>query len=685
MGIGGTTNLVFVTSFYQPLTERPQYIEKYGIKGQQKTEVSTIGDSNQLKFAHRSIVQLQQNLESLRTPLTTNRIFKVRTATQAGQAVSTTNIGLTTTAATATTLQSTEEINTAATSFTPLGPNFTGFGVSTAQATLSGVYDGDNGTGDLTFRVIQGGTHGTDDMSIRVFNPDDTFYEDITISRFDLINTPYVLSNGLILTLGSGDLVELDDFQVSVDSSVPTSYSPSSPEWNGATSTAAATIGGVYDGSDGSGTYTFQVTQGGIHGQDNLSINVLKPDQTLLETISIASSDPIGNLHTLSNGLTFSLAAGDLLQDDEFTVEVFHNVGSAVDPDNPFNGTRNSNPNFQNGLSVAAGTFDVNGESIQVLASDTISQIISKINTSNAGVTASFNAGSEIIEFTQNTLGAAPTIILENDTSGFLAATKLSAATSVVGQDAIRDEDRALSTLAQFSSVQTGNILINSVSIAINVLSDTLNDILTRITNSAAEVNASLSGGQNVSIVANTANDSVGIDSNATNFFAAVNISDGTFQASAGGTRNIVQKGIPSIQRQQFGDSIKEVSKTLNLLFNDAKLTSKPGSLIQGLRKDLQNIITEELGQSGSQFSTDLGLNFDFKTTNGQSFKVIDIDGRQISKTLRNDVDSLSRAFLGSTGEGKQGLTTRLSSILNDYGSSLSALGTTGAFLNVTA
>ena len=42
--------------------------------------------------------------------------------------------------------------------------------------------------------------------------------------------------------------------------------------------------------------------------------------------------------------------AGDAIEDDEFTIQVFDSVGSAVDPDKPFDGIRNQNPNFENGL-----------------------------------------------------------------------------------------------------------------------------------------------------------------------------------------------------------------------------------------------------------------------------------------------------------------------------------------------
>ena len=97
-------------------------------------------------------------------------------------------------------------------------------------------------------------------------------------------------------------------------------------------------------------------------------------------------------------------------------------VGTAVAPDNPFNVTRNSDPNLEPGLSVTDGSFQINGTTIDVNASDSINGVLDRINQSAAGVTATFEAASETVLLTQNTAGATPDLLLENDTSGFLAA-----------------------------------------------------------------------------------------------------------------------------------------------------------------------------------------------------------------------------------------------------------------------
>ena len=65
--------------------------------------------------------------------------------------------------ATPTTLQSTEEVNASTTSYSTDPPEWTG--ASTAQPTISGEYDGSNGTDTLTFKVKKGGTAGGDLIS----------------------------------------------------------------------------------------------------------------------------------------------------------------------------------------------------------------------------------------------------------------------------------------------------------------------------------------------------------------------------------------------------------------------------------------------------------------------------------------------------------------------------------------
>src|SRR5207253_11079066 len=145
------------------------------------------------------------------------------------------------------------------------------------------------------------------------------------------------------------------------------------------------------------------------------------------------------------------------------------------------NANTNLRPRFENNAQVTAGSFTINGTSITVNANDTINAVIARINASAAGVTAWL--ANDKITLTSNSASES-NITLENDTSGFLSATKLAAATTVRGN--IRDDQQALSQTTQFSSVSTGAFTINGVSISVNKDTDTLTTVINRINSSAA-------------------------------------------------------------------------------------------------------------------------------------------------------------------------------------------------------
>ena len=178
------------------------------------------------------------------------------------------NLGLDMTE-TATTMESTEEINTTPTSISTYAPAGVG---STAQVTISGEYDGSNGAGTLRFTVNNGGAHGEDNLQIKVFDSADNELDQIDIKKKDAIDKEYTLSNGLTLSLGAGAILKDDEFTVAVDDSAPASFSPTQPDWTGAN--APITLGGAYDGSNGSDTLIFQVNSGGTHGVDDIQIKV---------------------------------------------------------------------------------------------------------------------------------------------------------------------------------------------------------------------------------------------------------------------------------------------------------------------------------------------------------------------------------------------------------------------------
>ncbi|MCH7908485.1 MAG: flagellar filament capping protein FliD [Candidatus Hydrogenedentes bacterium] len=90
--------------------------------------------------------------------------------------------------------------------------------------------------------------------------------------------------------------------------------------------------------------------------------------------------------------------------------------------------------NFATG-SVTAGSFQINGVSIAIdPTTDTVSDVIERINVSAAGVTASYDPSTDSIRVVSNTLGSR-TISFVSGTSNFLDITNLTSTTQAAGND----------------------------------------------------------------------------------------------------------------------------------------------------------------------------------------------------------------------------------------------------------
>jgi hypothetical protein len=483
-----------------------------------------------------------------------------------------------------------------------------------------------------------------------------------------------------------------------------TAYSTDPIEWTGA-STAQATISGEYDGSSGSDTLTFSVKKGGTHGGDLILIEVYDSSNNQIDSISFKKNEGIDTPQTLSNGLTVSFSDGDFVKNDSFTLEVYDNVDNAVNPDNPFSGTGATDPNLQSGLEITSGSFEINGTTIDVAADDTINSVLDKINQSDAGVTATFDAASETVLLTQNTPGSTPDIALANDTSGFVAAVKLDSAVAIPGEDGTVTEDPAtpLAEVESLSAVQSGSISVNGVSIDIDVNTDSLNDILDSITASAADVTASYDGNtKRVTLSSNDAESQLILDSGSTNFFPEVEITDATYEPvnesidvqtggvdtvkssdltleysetyttelanEAGTDEEIAETGVSSADAKMLGELVNIMADSMNALFDGSETTSSPGAGTEALQNDVRNAVASWFDSEGSQFNTDFGIGFDFEKTEGKVFKFSQAERSQFEAALTSpqSAASVQKALFGINSGG----------LFNQLHSALTAAGT---------
>ena len=474
---------------------------------------------------------------------------------------------------------------------------------------------------------------------------------------------------GLDLTHTAATLNSVEEINAS-----PMSFSPFGPEWTDG-STAEITLGGEYDGDQGSGTLTFEVRRAGTHGEDNLRIRVEDSNGSRIRNLNIRRNHAEDRQYNIGNGIFLQLGPGDLVNRDATTIQVSDSVGEVVDPDKPLGGTRNSNPNLQFGTApVVDGSFQLNGESINVATTDTINDVIGRINQSAAGVTATFNAANERIEFLQNTLGSAPTIDLQNDTSNLLDALKLANASVTPGIDP--ENEKTLDSVASLSSVQSGDILVNGRPISIDRSADSLDSILDRINASGADVVATFDpGSQEVLIEARDAASELTIDSNGTGFFAALNITDGRVDPEA------VSRGLTRARSYAIADAAAAVFGELSALFRDSTFAGRGTNAAQ-FRGPLESALRATLGED---LTTRLyGLVFDGSSNARQRGDFASIDRRALTQDLQLRGDAVKDVL--TNADGTAGLVPDLLRATRQALEGVNqALGLSGTFVDTFA
>ena len=487
--------------------------------------------------------------------------------------------------------------------------------------------------------------------------------------KLDLPDARSSSALGLDLTHTAAALNSTEEINAS-----PLSFTPFGPDWNDG-STTLITLGGEYQGDEGSDVLTFEVRRDGTHGVDNLRIRVEDSQGNRLTNLNIRANHDEDRQYDIGNGIFLTLGPGDLVDRDTATIQVFDNVGEVVNPGNPLGGIRNSNPNLQFGTTpIVDGAFQLNGESINVSTADTINDIISRINQSAAGVTASFNTGSERIDFVQNTLGSAPAIDLQNDTSNLLDALKLSGALVTPGIDP--ENEKTLDSVAALSSVQSGDIIINGNLISIDPASDSLDSVLDSINNSGANVVASFDPvSQQVLIEAQDAASELTIDSNGTGFFAALNIVEGRVDPEA------VSRGLTRARSYAIADAAAAVFSELSTLFRDSTFAGRDVNASQ-FRGPLESALRATLGD---ELTTSLfGLVFDGSSGARRRGDFASIDRQSLTQNLQLRGDAVKDVLTNS--DGTAGLVPDLLRATQQALSGVNqALGLSGTFVDTFA
>jgi hypothetical protein len=444
----------------------------------------------------------------------------------------------------------------------------------------------------------------------------------------------------------------------------PTSFSPFGPSWR-RTSTALVSVTGIYDGGDGTTTQGIRVITGGTVGGS--SALVLRASiQSNVEDITIPAGTAPGTPFTLSNGLVISLSAGTLVRNDEVDVNLYHTVGSVVDPNKPFNGTRQNYPNLQYGLRVTNGSFTVNGVFINVAATDTLNQVLARITDSAAGVTAVFDAATETVRITQKTPGLKP-IALGGDTSGFLIAAKLAGATPVPGND---ERGTPIADIPKLSGIASGVAYINDVAVSVNTLTDSVDTVVARINASGAGVSASFADGR-ISLASGAG---FTLRDGSSNLFEGLGIPEGTYGSQTPG-------GVAGAKRviQAMG----RVSELMNELFGSTETSS---SIKGDLLKAFESVAASAFHRSGPRFDSKAGVRMDFGAGAEEVLHFSEQDRNTFSRALQAQPVTVRKLFLSPlTGKGEDFLDLLSKELKNVESRIEDQLGPSGLLVNITA
>jgi hypothetical protein len=420
---------------------------------------------------------------------------------------------------------------------------------------------------------------------------------------------------------------------------IPTSFSPAGPAFTGA-SAALPTVGGTYSGALGDQTLTFLAKDAGTIGVPSakkLRIDVRDQTGVRIETLNFQNLDPDTPL-ALSSGLSLSFSGGAIVKNDGFTVAVSATTGSRVDPAKPFDGTRNDGPGFEPGLSVREGSFQLNGVTIAVGASDTLEQVLDRITSSAAGVHATFDAASETVVLTRKTGGSLP-IVVEDDTSGFLAATKLSGAIAVLGGDG-DEASQPLAEVPELSGIAGGSFSINGVTISVDANVDSLRDVASRISASAAGATAVYDERSGVFEIRSSGARELVLSDGDSGLWSALGIAPGTY------------RGTPRAGAEDDVGLRTKLHRVFRAL--DAVLGAGPDAAPPELRETVRGLLHSALRSAyaafggrvdGDRLLSGIGLDADLRS---DARRVLSLDAGRLRRAGLRGADDLERFLFGA-------------------------------------
>lgn len=318
------------------------------------------------------------------------------------------------------------------------------------------------------------------------------------------------------------------------------------------------------------------------------------------------------------------------------------NIGARLSGTTDVSGVVLSSAGFSS--AATAGTFTVNGKQVTVATSDTLQSVFDKISTATGGdVTASYDPTTDKIKLT-----GVSAIVLGSaaDTSNFLQIAKLNnngtattSSSSSLGsvKPTVNLSSSNLTTAVTNGASGSGSFEVNGVSISFDATKDSLQNVLDRISTSAAGVTASY----------DVINDRV-VLTNKTTGDVGVSLSDvsGNFLQATGLLGGTLDRGKDLIYTINGGDPITSRSNTIT-----SETSGITGLSVTALSKSSTTVTvsadTAKIQTAISSFVTEYSK---LQSMIGaQTASTTDSTGKVTAGTLSNETeaDSLARQLRG--------------------------------------
>jgi hypothetical protein len=337
---------------------------------------------------------------------------------------------------------------------------------------------------------------------------------------------------------------------------------------------------------------------------NGVSISVNKDTDSLssiINRINSAGANVVASYDTASDKLVFTPTNGSLslvAGTSGFLAAAKVATGTTLTSDHAnadaaFNTTGAAGPMFDPGLSVQAGSFQVNGVTIDVLANDTINSVLTKITNSAAGVTASYDSTTELVTLTKKTSGGAP-ISLSGDTSGFLAAVKLNGTASNSNTSVTSSAfTSVLSNMSEYAGVTNGTLTVNGTAIAINPNTTTIDGLISTI-DGISGVNASIDHTTGKILIRSEATGGSLTLADTSGLLNVLHVASGTVHGSTGkGTTTAIRIGTQTTSNAtQVVTDVRDALTKLNGVLTDiGKDHQGDAAFHTGAREALQSAV----------------------------------------------------------------------------------------------